>query len=201
MTKPVDFQNYRVLIDESITYDDLPTARRLAQEALQAAQWAEVISERMYFTAQSLIIEEDFGEALKYLDLAIQYNSGDGAAYSDRALCMIELGQGDGALDFFNKGIEVEPDFATIHHNKGWFLNRLGRHTEALVCFDQALALDPRRAVTYENKADCFYKMGRITEAIEAYQRAVSLLSNRCIDIKKELERLICVLQSLRSQK
>ena len=30
----------------------------------------------------------------------------------------------DEAITYFDKGIEVEPDFATIYHNKGWFLNK-----------------------------------------------------------------------------
>src|SRR3989338_7053055 len=137
MTKPVDFQKFRILIDEAITYDNLPQARQLAQEALEAASRTEHLAQRMYFTAQLLIIEEDFTQALKFLDLAIQYNPNDGAAYNDRALCMVEMGRLDEALDYFDRGIAVEKDFATIHHNKGWLLNQLGQHSQALDCLDR----------------------------------------------------------------
>jgi len=198
---PFDFQKYRLLIDEAITYNEPEKARQLAQEAYTAAQLGEVVGERMYFGAQLLIIDEDFAGAIKCLDLAIKYNPKDGAAYNDRALCMIELGQIDEALKFFDRGIEVEPDFATIHHNKGWYLSQLGHYTGALASFSQVLAIDANRAVTYENMADCFYKMGCIPEAIKAYQKAVSLLSDRCIEIKNELERLIHLLKALQVKK
>lgn len=196
-----NFTTWRVKIDEAITYGDLAKARMLAHEALEAAQHAELLGERLYFRAQLLIIDEDFAGAIKCLDTAIKHNPVDGAAYNDRALCMIELGQGDDALAYFDKGIVVEPNFATIHHNKGWYLNRLGRHDEALACFAQALALEADRAVTYENMADAYFNLGMISGAIEAYQKAVVLLSSDCDDIKKELEKLISFLQTLRSPK
>ena len=191
----IDFSKMRQKLDDAITYDDPSKAIALAREGLEAAEKEEALAERMYFSAQLLMMEEEFEEAIKFLDRAIKYNPKDGAAYNDRALCMIELGQLDDALMFFNRGIEVEPDFATIHHNKGWFLNQLGRQAEALECFYRALELDAKRAVTYENLADCLYKSGKTAEAIEAYQQSISLLSERCVDIRNELTRLINTLK------
>lgn len=193
-----DFQKYRILIDDAITYDDLPVAASLAREAIAAAhQFEELEGERMYFTAQLWIMDENFKEALKYLDLAIAANPNDGAAYNDRALCMIELGQHMEAMAFFDKGIAVEPDFATIHHNKGWFLNQLGYMERALESFKEALRYDSKRPVTYENMAVSFRKLGRFPEAIAAYREAILLLGNRCPQIKKELQKQIYIIERL----
>ena len=196
MECPLNSQNVRVLIDEAITYGDLSRAEDLARKALLQACLSEHLGDRMYFTAQLLIIDENFREASRYLDLAIQYNPADGAAYNDRALCMIELGELDGALEFFDRGIAVECDFATIHHNKGWFLNQIGRQEEALKCFRHALFLDPTRAVTYENIADCLHKLGKTEEAIKAYKKAVTFLSPWCVEIKEEIEGIIKTLEA-----
>ncbi|MCR4336221.1 MAG: tetratricopeptide repeat protein [Candidatus Omnitrophica bacterium] len=198
MTQHFDFNQFRLLIDEAITYDDLPRARALAKEALEAlGRGDEHLGERMYFTAQILIIDEKFEEAIPCLDAAIKHNPFDGAVYNDRALCMIELGKLDGAMEFFDRGIAVEPDFATIHHNKGWFLNQMGHPAEALACFQQALELQPRRAVTYENMADCFYKLGQIPEAIGACQKAIEFLPEGCGHIRKEITQLISIFRRI----
>jgi len=195
MTPPTDFQLYRIRIDEAITYNDPQKARALIREALRAAVMAENLGERMYFSAQELIVNEDFAGAIKFLDLAIAYNPKDGAAYNDRALCMIDMGDWDDALIFLDRGIAVEPEFATIHHNKGWFLNMLGRHEEALRCFEEALRLSPKRAVTYENIADACVNLGRLNEAISAYKMAISFLAEGHDEIKTELLKLINILK------
>ncbi len=198
---PIDLKNYRVLIDDAITYDDKERAKKYTLEALDEAVRLEDLGEQMYFKAQWEIIHEQYEQAIKYLDQAIQFNPSDGAAYNDRATSMVELGQLNGVIEYFDKGIAVEPDFATIHHNKGWFLNQIGEHQAALLCLDEALRLDPHRAVTYENRADCLFRLGLIAESIEAYEMALSRLNPDCESIKQQIQRLILILKSFKKTK
>lgn len=172
------FTDLRRRVDEAITFDDLSLAGTMAREGLMQAREKESLGEMMYFRAQCAIIEKNFDEALGYLDRALGYNPRDGAAYNDKALCLVELGVLDGVEELFDRGIAVEPDYATIHHNKGWFLNKTGRHEEALGCFEKALALEPDRAVSYENMADAYENAGHADEALKAYKKALELL--RC---------------------
>ncbi|MBF0122668.1 MAG: tetratricopeptide repeat protein [Candidatus Omnitrophica bacterium] len=171
-----DFTQIRRDVDEAITFNDRLKAKALAAEGLRQAQEKECLGEVMYFQAQLKIIEENFLEAICYLDQAIGYNSSDGAAFNDKALCLVELGMIDGVEELFNEGIDVEPDYATIHHNKGWFLNNLGRHREALGCFEKALKLEPGRVVTYENMADAYENIGLMAEALKSYKKALALM-------------------------
>ena len=120
--------------------------------------------------------------------ISLKYNSLDGAAFNDRALCMIELGIIDDVLKYFDKGIEVEPDYETIYHNKGWFMNKLGQHQEALDLFNKALELEPNRAVTYENIGNAYENLGRIDAAIVAYNKALSLIDLSFEDIIKQIK-------------
>ena len=182
-----DFTQLRRLIDDAITFNDLKQAKKLALEGFNMAQEKEVLGEQMFFCAQLEIIDDHFEEAIRYLDKAIKYNASDGAAFNDRALCMIELGIIDGVLKYFDKGIEVEPDYETIYHNKGWFLNKLGQHSQALDLFNKALELEPNRAVTHENIGNAYENIGRIDEAIVAYNKALSLIDPSFEDIKKQL--------------
>ncbi len=192
-----DFTKLRRKLDDAITYADFETAILLSQDGLQSAQYQENLGEIMYFKAQREIIAENYPTAFKFLGQAIQYNPSDGAAYNDRALCAIELnGNEEQALADFDKGIEVEPDYATIYHNKGWYLNKLGRHQEAIRCFDKALELEPKRAVTYENLADAYLHLGSTEKAVEAFRQALKFLNPDYIHIRQQIEAKIELLRN-----
>jgi len=135
MANHADFTELRRQIDHAITFHDVRAARDHARKGFARAQAEEIISEQMYFRGQFEIINGHFEKAIPYLDKAIEYNPTDGAAFNDRALCMVELGIIEGVMEYFDRGIAVEPDYATIYHNKAWFLNKLGQHQESLVLF------------------------------------------------------------------
>lgn len=193
--KTIDFPKLRRKLDDAITYADFDSARQLAQEGLSSAQSQELLGEIMYFRAQREIINENYEEAINCLNLAIKYNPSDGAAYNDRALCIIELGGNQGqALADFDKGIEVEPDYASVYHNKGWYLNKLGSHQEAIPYFERTLELEPDRAVTYENLADAYLNLGATQEAIKAFRKAYQCLKPSHAEIKGQIETKIKIL-------
>ncbi len=197
MTMKINFNKLRRELDDAITYADFETAILLSQDGLQSAQFQENLGEIMYFKAQREIIAENYRTALKYLSQAIQYNPHDGASYNDRALCTLELGgHEDQVLADFDRGIEVEPDYATIYHNKGWYLNKLGRHQEAIAYFDKTLQLEPKRAVTYENLADAYLHLGLTDKAVEAFQQALEFLNPEYIHIRQQIEAKIELLRS-----
>ena len=109
---------------------------------------------------------------------------------------MVELGIIDGALGYFDKGIEVEPDYATIYHNKGWLLNNIGRHQEAIGYFKKALELQPGRAVTYDNLADALFNISDYQGALAAYKKVLEFLRQGCCeDIRKQVNVQIRVIE------
>lgn len=186
----------RKRLDEAITYGYFDMAKGLAREGLTQARQEELPGEIEYFKGQEGILNRDYFKAIKHFDMAIKYNPIDGAAFNDRALCMVELGIIDEAFVYFDRGIEVEPDYATIYHNKGWLLNKIGRYTEAIEYFRRALMLEPQRAVTYENLADALANLSDYPGALAAYRRAISLLKPDYSDIKKQIAFRIRVLQA-----
>jgi len=190
-----EIRELRKRLDEAITYADEPMAQKIAQEGLAIAQDKELLGEMMYFKAQREIIGQNLREAVRFLDLAITYNPKDGAAYNDRALCMVDLGMINEAWYYFDKGIEVEPDYATIYHNKGWLLSKVGNYPEALEYYNKALQLEPDRAVTYENIADTLMHLGRSQEALAAYRKTLLLLSPAYRDIQEQIQSRIKTLE------
>ena len=182
-----EFGELRERLDEAITYGRFGLAKRLTQEGLSQARQKELLGEIEYFKGQMEILNGNHYEAMKHFDQAVKYNPKDGAAFNDRALCMVELGIIDEAFDYFDKGIEAEPDYATVYHNKGWLLNKIGRHTEAIRYFRKALQLQPKRAVTYENLANALANLSDYQGAKACYQEAISLLQPGYSDIKEQI--------------
>ncbi len=196
MSKNNQFSKLRSELDQAITYGTKKNARQLARFALAQALENKLPGEIEYFKGQVGILKGDFVSAIEHFDAAISHNSKDGAAYNDRALCMVEIGIIDGALVYFNKGIAMEPDYATIYHNKGWLLNNIGRHTEAIKCFQKALELEPDRAVTYDNLADAKFNLSDFRGALEAYRKVLELLKpGSCLSIRKEIKKQIKTLE------
>jgi len=193
--KNINFTTLRRKLDDAITFADIDLARELAEEGLKSAESQELLGEMMYFKAQREIIDENYEEAIKFLDLAIKYNPSDGAAFNDRALCIIECeGNEAQALADFNQGIKVESDYASVYHNKGWYLNQLGRHQEAIPYFEKTLELEPARAVTYENLAETYINLGENQKAIVAFRKAFQCLKASHTDIKDQIESKIKIL-------
>jgi tetratricopeptide (TPR) repeat protein len=196
MSKHAFLPGLRKELDDAITYGTRKASLAAARKGLRLARAAAAAGEIEYFKAQLLIISDDFTAAIVHLDRAIQSNPHDGAAYNDRALCMVELGLIDDAIPFFDRGIKVEPDYATIYHNKGWLLNNIGRHTEAIRCFRRALELEPGRAVTYDNLADAQLSLGDRQAALASYRKVLELLQpGQCRGIRKQIRACIASLE------
>ncbi len=180
-------RDLRKRLDEAITYGNFELARSLALGGLRQSQREGLLGEIEYFKGQIEILNGNHYEAIRHFDLAIQYNPRDGAAFNDRALCMVELGIIEEAFYYFDKGIEVEPDYATIYHNKGWLLNKIGRPREAIEYFKKALALEPERAVTYENLGNALAKLADYQGALSTYQKALDLLRSDYSEIREQI--------------
>jgi tetratricopeptide (TPR) repeat protein len=192
MSKHAVFPEVRKELDDAITYGTQKASLAIARRGLRLSRAAAAAGEMEYFRAQIQIIKENFVTAIEHCDRAIACNPHDGAAFNDRALCMIELGIIDEAMPFFDRGIAVEPDYATIYHNKGWLLNNIGRHTEAIRCFHKALELEPDRAVTYDNLADAQLSLGDREGALVSYRKVLALLKpGQCRSIRKQIQTCI----------
>ncbi len=202
MSKKSDLCALRIKLDQAITYGTKKEALLLAKDGLKQAKKNNLPGETAYFKGQIEILKKRYTCAIEYFDAAIKYNFKDGAAYNDRALCMVELGIIDESLIYFDKGISVEPDYATIYHNKGWLLNNIGCHRGAIACFRKALALEPDRPVTYDNLADALYNLFDYKGAVEAYKKVLELLKPGCCRaIKKAIREKIKIIEKAANSK
>jgi tetratricopeptide (TPR) repeat protein len=85
-------------------------------------------------------------------------------------------GQSDTALHYFDKAIELNPDYAEAYNNRGADLYRVHRLAEALRDLDEAIKLKPAYANAYCNRAAVRLSAGRYNEALADCDRAIELL-------------------------
>jgi tetratricopeptide (TPR) repeat protein len=79
------------------------------------------------------------------------------------------------ALNYFEKAVEVDPNYAEAWYQAGFSYGMLGRHQDALKASKQAARLRPDWAETYVNIGASSFALGQFKEAAEAYRQATRL--------------------------
>ena len=84
-----------------------------------------------------------------------------------------ETGHLDLALATLDHAIQLAPQRAALHHNRGVLLQRLARSAEAIAAHDQALQLGLDAADAHYNRGNSLQSLGRSAEALAAYRAAL----------------------------
>jgi protein O-GlcNAc transferase len=56
------------------------------------------------------------------------------------------------AIQWYDKALEIYPNWSSIWNNKGYSLNKLGIYNDAIKCYDRDLQLNPNFPVAWNNK-------------------------------------------------
>jgi len=80
-----------------------------------------------------------------------------------------------GALENFNKAIELHPGFAEAYNDRGILNGMAGKYQEALHDFNHAVKCDPGNAESYYNRGFANYELGMKTEACNDWKLAQKL--------------------------
>ncbi len=79
------------------------------------------------------------------------------------------------AVVFFEKAVEIDPNYAESWYQAGFCYGILGRHADALKASRQAARLRPEWAETYVNIGASSFALGKFADAADAYNRAARL--------------------------
>ncbi len=91
------------------------------------------------------------------------------------ALAQARLGKLDAALGSYDRLLNVRPDFAEAHLNRGNVLEALDRHADAIASYDGAIALRPDFARALHRRGGALQQLNRHDEALASYDRAIHL--------------------------
>ena len=80
-----------------------------------------------------------------------------------------------GAIEDFDRAVQLNPQYAEAYNNRGNTYFVLGNQQEAMKNYNQALKLNPELASAYYNRGYANYKGGKMEQAIKDYNRAIEL--------------------------
>lgn len=89
----------------------------------------------------------------------------------------VRLGYKDykGAIEMFNKAIELNPNFAYAYSNRGFAKMNLGDMKGAYQDIKKSLAIDNKNSYAYKNLAIVYLKDGKKTDACYNLKKAIEL--------------------------
>jgi len=79
------------------------------------------------------------------------------------------------ALVLIDQALELNPDNAFAHSNKGNILQELGRIEDAIESYDRAITLAPDNVEVYNNKGNALQALNQFADSLEWYDRAIAL--------------------------
>jgi intraflagellar transport protein 88 len=115
-------------------------------------------------------LENDFQNAEKFADMAIQHDRYNSKALVNKGNCLFINEDYDRSKEFFLEAIGVEADCVEAIYNLGLVYKRLGYYNEALQAFEKLHTIIP-------NSQDVIYQIGHINELIGMRRQALKWYS------------------------
>ena len=131
--------------------------------------------------------QDDFAAAFQHFRAILQDHPNFADIRNRAGLCLAMMGDPEGALEQFDKALEVNDCYAEALMNRAIVLNDLNRHDEAAECFHRASALDLRDsrafpshmgnqlANAHAKTGDLYMAADRPEEAATEYAAAVEV--------------------------
>jgi len=104
-----------------------------------------------------------------YLDLATQKNPEDVRIYTTWALEKISRLHYAGAVEDYNKAIELSPNDSDLYLRRGYAKSYMHKYKEAIKDYDKAIQLNPDNHSAYEKRAEAHGVMLRSGRARKDY--------------------------------
>jgi Tetratricopeptide repeat/Glycosyltransferase family 9 (heptosyltransferase) len=102
-------------------------------------------------------------------------NSTDVEIYNNLGACLCDLGHLDEAATACERALQLNPDYAKAHFNRGLIFWRNNDTEAAVAAYRSAIAVDPSDAGGHANLAVELHNKGEIDEALAVSHRAVML--------------------------
>jgi tetratricopeptide (TPR) repeat protein len=97
------------------------------------------------------------------------------AAWNNRAVARVRLGDLNGAVRDYNRAIELSPSDAELYFNRGNALVAAGQYRDAILDYDRAIQLLPSYARAIFNRGTAYALAGQADAARRDWQAAVQL--------------------------
>ena len=123
----------------------------------------------------SLYSSGQFNEAIKSIKELNEEYPNVPLLFNILGACYKAIGEIDGALQMFEKAVEIKPDYAEVHNNIGLTLLEKKNTKLAIKSFNSAIDSMPKFYGAYFNRGVALKQNGQLDEAIRSYKKAIDL--------------------------
>jgi tetratricopeptide (TPR) repeat protein len=125
------------------------------------------------FSAISFVKSKSYQDEDSYIDATIKYNGRTEVAYLQRGFYKQQLNDNYGALDDYNKAIDVDSSYATAYNNRAVIKYNMKDYSNSILDCNKAITLDNKYASAYQNRANCFFMQGKYNNALADFSLAI----------------------------
>ncbi len=108
---------------------------------------------------------------------ALNVTKNNYVAYNNLGPILFNEGKTDEAMEYFEKAIELNPDYTDAYNNRGYVYAALGNYDMAIKDYDEAIKSNPDYMIAYNNRGTIYSDTGRYQLAIEDFNEAIRLQS------------------------
>lgn len=117
----------------------------------------------------------------------------DIVSLNNKWLALYDSWKYEEAIEYYDKVLEIDPNYTTTLSNKWSLLQYLWRYEEAIESYDKLLKLESNSTNILNNKWLALHNLWRYEEAIESYDKALEITSNYAITLNNKWLALIFI--------
>ncbi len=121
---------------------------------------------------------ENYNEAILDYKTYIAHDATDPIVWYDMGIAQKHNGDLEGALDSYNKALELKPEYYQAHINRGGVYNAMKEYKKALADFNAALEVGDI-TFAYSGRGEAYYGLKQYDKAISDFKMALSLSPGR----------------------
>lgn len=117
----------------------------------------------------------NYQAAITKFDAALLYDPQYANAWVGKGIALVELEKQDGALECYNRAVEVEPDNFYAFYNRGELHHKQARLDAALADYTRAIELSPDESFVYDERARVYSDLNQPQKAAADRMKADEL--------------------------
>ncbi|CAK4200481.1 unnamed protein product [Aphanomyces euteiches] len=115
----------------------------------------------------------NFSEAIFYNQQCIRIDPQFAEAFGNLGNALKEIGDSQGAIQFYLRAIKLNPRFADVYNNLASSYMQMGAIHEAIETYKMALVLDPCLVDAHSNLGNLYKAQGFVDDAMTCYTNAI----------------------------
>ncbi|MBB3258103.1 tetratricopeptide (TPR) repeat protein [Paraburkholderia bannensis] len=151
---------------------------RAAEFAWRAARPAETPADQLQHAARICQLAQRHADAVALYERLLALVPDHAASLHGAAMSLVQLEQGEAALEYLARLTRRNPKAPEVHYNRGALLGKLGRYDEELDAYRRAIELKPDFVAAWTNLGVALRDLHRFDDALRHFKKAVSINPN-----------------------